>query len=159
MSWSPGCSSRRFVFGRRTGDRQHHRRGWTLPGNQLRLLFWRVWAGLLPGVTRRDLIRAVHKGREYALELSPVIYQQYERGFFVPAGIPHRPGTALTLEIQQPSDVYTLLETHSGGKRMSPQADSCGNVFFPVVITSCHSRNTCCKISAKASRNRRQEMP
>jgi hypothetical protein len=39
----------------------------------------------------------------------------------VPAGLPHRPGTALTLEIQQPSDVYTLLETHAGGKPMPPQ--------------------------------------
>src|SRR5206468_3052639 len=54
-------------------------------------------------------------------ELSPAIYQEYGTGFFVPAGVPHRPGTALTLEIQQPSDVYTLLETYSGGKRMSPQ--------------------------------------
>ena len=34
---------------------------------------------------------------------------------------PHSPGTALTLEIQQPSDVYTLLETRSAGKEMSPQ--------------------------------------
>jgi hypothetical protein len=76
--------------------------------------------GLYPGVTRRELVEAVRKGRDHALELSPVIYQEYETGFFAPAGIPHRPGTALTLEIQQPSDVYTLLETHSGGKPMSP---------------------------------------
>ena len=33
----------------------------------------------------------------------------------------HSPGTALTLEIQQPSDVYTLLETHSAGKAMRPE--------------------------------------
>jgi len=74
--------------------------------------------GLHPGVTRKQLVEAVRKGREYALELSPVFYQEIEQGFFVPAGIPHRPGTALTLEIQQPSDVYTLLETHSGGEPM-----------------------------------------
>jgi hypothetical protein len=78
-------------------------------------------AGLYSGVTRRDLIAAVKKGREYALELSPVLYQEFETGFFVPAGVPHRPGTALTLEIQQPSDVYTLLETHAAGKPMPPQ--------------------------------------
>jgi len=77
--------------------------------------------GLHEGVTRRDLIEAVHKGRDLALELSPAIYQQFGAGFFVPAGVPHRPGTALTLEIQQPSDVYALLETHAGGKRMSPR--------------------------------------
>lgn len=78
-------------------------------------------AGLYPGVTRRQLVAAVEKGPQHALELSPVMYQHYAQGFFVPAGIPHRPGTALTLEIQQPSDVYTLLETHAGGKRMPPQ--------------------------------------
>jgi mannose-6-phosphate isomerase class I len=77
--------------------------------------------GLYDGVTRRELVNAVRKGPQYALELSPVIYQHYEQGFFVPAGLPHRPGTALTLEIQQPSDVYTLLETHAGGKPMSAQ--------------------------------------
>jgi hypothetical protein len=77
-------------------------------------------AGLRPGVTREELVRAVRKGRDYALELSPVINQRYGEGFFVLSGIPHRPGTALTLEIQQPSDVYTLLEDTAGGKKMSP---------------------------------------
>src|SRR3954468_14266408 len=77
--------------------------------------------GLHEGVTERELIEAVTRGRDYALELSPVLYQQFETGFFVPAGIPHSPGTALTLEIQQPSDVYTLLETRAAGKEMSPQ--------------------------------------
>jgi hypothetical protein len=78
-------------------------------------------AGLRPGVTREELIRAVRKGRDYALELSPVMNQLYGEGFFVPSGIPHRPGTALTLEIQQPSDVYTLLEDTAGGKKMAPE--------------------------------------
>ena len=77
--------------------------------------------GLYPGVTMKELKDAITKGRDYALELSPYIYQRYGEGFFVPGGLPHRPGTALTLEIQQPSDVYTLLETHSGGRRMSPK--------------------------------------
>src|SRR5207249_1119657 len=40
-------------------------------------------------------------------------------GFFVPAGVPHRPGTALTLEIQEPSDVYTMLERESGGRTLT----------------------------------------
>jgi mannose-6-phosphate isomerase class I len=65
-------------------------------------------AGLYPDVTRQELIHAVHRGTDHALELSPCIYQQFGQGFFVPAGVPHRPGTALTLEIQQPSDVYAL---------------------------------------------------
>lgn len=77
--------------------------------------------GLHQGVTRRELARTVRAGRDYALELSPVFYQEYESGFFVPAGVPHSPGTTLTLEIQQPSDVYTLLETRAAGKEMPPQ--------------------------------------
>jgi mannose-6-phosphate isomerase class I len=78
-------------------------------------------AGLYEGVTRRNIIEAVRRGPQHALELSPSFYQAYEGGFFVPAGVPHRPGTALTLEIQQPSDVYTLLETHAAGRRMPPR--------------------------------------
>lgn len=68
--------------------------------------------GLLSGVTRATLAEAIRQGR--ALELSPVFHQRPGEGFYVPAGIPHRPGTALTLEIQQPSDVYTLLERRWG---------------------------------------------
>ncbi len=78
-------------------------------------------AGLLPGVKAKDLVSAVKHGREAALELSPSFYQCLGEGFFVPAGVPHRPGSALTLEIQQPSDVYTLMETHAAGKLMPPQ--------------------------------------
>jgi mannose-6-phosphate isomerase class I len=77
--------------------------------------------GLHAHVTRRELIDAVKRGPQHALELSPCLYQEYETGFFVPAGVPHRPGTALTLEIQQPADVNTFLETHAGGKRRPPE--------------------------------------
>ena len=66
--------------------------------------------GLHPGVTARDLLAAVARGRDYVIDLSPVFHQRFGTGFFTPAGLPHSPGTALTLEIQQPSDVYTLLE-------------------------------------------------
>jgi len=77
--------------------------------------------GLHKGVSLDELKRAIEKGRDYLLELSPHFYQRYGEGFFVPAGVPHRPGTALTLEVQQPSDVYTLLETKINGRRMSPR--------------------------------------
>lgn len=77
-------------------------------------------AGLYPGVTRQELARAIAAGRDRLLELSPAIYQRTGEGFYVPAGVPHRPGTALTLEIQQPSDVFTLLERVSAsGQRFS----------------------------------------
>jgi mannose-6-phosphate isomerase class I len=66
-------------------------------------------AGLHQGVTARELRAAIECSAERALELSPSFHQARESGFFVPAGVPHRPGTAITLEIQQPSDVYSLL--------------------------------------------------
>jgi len=77
--------------------------------------------GLRKGVGIEELKRAIKKGRDYLLELSPYFYQRYGEGFFVPAGVPHRPGTALTIEVQQPSDVYTLLETKSNGKKLSKE--------------------------------------
>jgi mannose-6-phosphate isomerase class I len=77
--------------------------------------------GLRPGVTKQELSRAIDKGGDYFLDLSPAFSQAFEEGFHVPAGIPHRPGTALTLELQQPSDVYTHLDWFSGGEKLSPQ--------------------------------------
>jgi hypothetical protein len=35
-------------------------------------------------------------------------------GFHVPAGIPHAPGTALTLELQEDSDVFSVMQAKSG---------------------------------------------
>ena len=77
--------------------------------------------GLSPGVTKEQLLQAIAKGTDYSLDLCPVAAQRYGQGLHVPAGIPHRPGTALTLEIQQPSDVCTRLDWFSGGQRLSPQ--------------------------------------
>lgn len=76
--------------------------------------------GLVAGTTRRALAEAIAAGGGRVLELSPVIHQRIGEGCFVPAGIPHRPGTALTLEIQEPSDVYTMLERESGGRTLTP---------------------------------------
>jgi hypothetical protein len=77
--------------------------------------------GLHPGVTKQQLRRAIEEGGDSILDLSPAFAQRFEEGFHVPAGIPHRPGTALTLELQQPSDVYTHLDWFSGGEKLSPQ--------------------------------------
>lgn len=77
--------------------------------------------GLMPGVGEEELFAAIERGRDYLLELSPYYLQRTGEGYFTPAGVPHRPGTALCLEIQQPSDVYTLLETESDGRKMSPE--------------------------------------
>lgn len=75
--------------------------------------------GLLPGTTQRDLADAIAEGGGRVLELSPVVHQKIGAGFFVPSGVPHRPGTALTLEVQQPSDVSTMLERVSAGRVLS----------------------------------------
>lgn len=77
--------------------------------------------GLHPGVTKQQLRRAIEEGGDSILDLSPAFAQRFQEGFHVPAGIPHRPGTALTLELQQPSDVYTHLDWFSGGEKLSPQ--------------------------------------
>jgi hypothetical protein len=77
--------------------------------------------GLHPGVSKQQLRRAIEQGADSILDLSPAFAQRFEEGFHVPAGIPHRPGTALTLELQQPSDVYTHLDWFSGGEKLSPQ--------------------------------------
>lgn len=43
-------------------------------------------------------------------------YQLYpDDGFHVPAGVPHAPGTALTLELQEDSDVFAILQAYSAG--------------------------------------------
>jgi hypothetical protein len=76
--------------------------------------------GFCDGVTRTQLLHAIERGREYALELSPSMYQEIGQGFFLPAAVPHRPGTALTLEVQQPSDVSTLFENEIAGHKLSP---------------------------------------
>ena len=77
--------------------------------------------GLHPGVTLDDLARAISRGGECALELSPVATQVFGQGMYVPAGVPHRPGTALTLEIQQPSDVSLHLEWEFMDRRKTPE--------------------------------------
>jgi hypothetical protein len=49
-------------------------------------------------------------------------YQQVPgEGFHVPAGVPHAPGTALTLELQEDSDVFAVLQAMVGGEILSKE--------------------------------------
>jgi hypothetical protein len=49
-------------------------------------------------------------------------YQQVPgEGFHVPAGVPHAPGTALTLELQEDSDVFAVLQARVGGEILSKE--------------------------------------
>ncbi len=76
--------------------------------------------GLRPGTTRQELKAAVEAGTDAMLRRSPVFLQAFEEGFYVPAGVVHRPGTAMTLEIQQPSDVSIVLDDRMGDIRFTP---------------------------------------
>jgi hypothetical protein len=42
-------------------------------------------------------------------------------GFFLPSGIPHGPGTALTLELQEDSDVFAMMQALNAGKIISKE--------------------------------------
>ncbi|MCC7204357.1 MAG: hypothetical protein IT441_04710 [Phycisphaeraceae bacterium] len=76
--------------------------------------------GLYPGVTAKDIIAAMRRSTDHVIELSPGGYQNFGQGFVARAGLLHRPGTALTLEIQQPSDVYTFFQADFGGQPLDP---------------------------------------
>jgi len=78
--------------------------------------------GLYPGVTPKDVLTAMRRGTDHVIELSPGALQRIGEGSITRAGLLHRPGTALTLEIQQPSDVYTMFQTDFGGQPLPPAA-------------------------------------
>jgi hypothetical protein len=42
-------------------------------------------------------------------------------GFFIPSGVPHGPGTALTLELQEDSDVFAMLQALNAGQIISKE--------------------------------------
>lgn len=42
-------------------------------------------------------------------------------GWHIPAGVLHAPGTALTIELQEDSDVFAMLQAVSGGRRLSKE--------------------------------------
>jgi len=77
--------------------------------------------GLRPTTSPAELLRAIAQGGETALELSPCFLQRHGEGFLIPAGVVHRPGTALTLEIQQPSDVSIKLDDRIACLKLAPE--------------------------------------
>ena len=50
------------------------------------------------------------------LKHSRAYYQAPGEGFHLPAGVPHAPGTALTVELQEDSDVFAVLQARVAGK-------------------------------------------
>ena len=55
------------------------------------------------------------------LQHSRAYIQVRGEGFHLPAGIPHAPGTALTLELQEESDVFSNLQALLNGKILSKE--------------------------------------
>jgi len=78
--------------------------------------------GIYPGVDAKAILSAMSKSSDHVLELSPGAIQNFGEGYFTRAGLLHRPGSALTLEIQQPSDVYTLFQYDFGGEPLPREA-------------------------------------
>jgi hypothetical protein len=53
------------------------------------------------------------------LRYSPAYLQVAEEGYFVPSGVLHAPGTALTLELQEDSDSMAIFQALNAGKVIS----------------------------------------
>jgi len=82
--------------------------------------FFGVHSTLSPEEAERDLVRHLEEWEgTNVLALSKAYHQFLEGGYFVPSGILHSPGTALTLELQEDSDAMAFLQAECGGKHLS----------------------------------------
>lgn len=55
------------------------------------------------------------------LRHSAAYLQVAEEGFHVPSGVLHAPGSALTIELQEDSDVFAMLQAVTGGTKISKE--------------------------------------
>ncbi|WP_084075438.1 hypothetical protein [Demequina sp. NBRC 110052] len=55
------------------------------------------------------------------LSLSQAFLQLEEHGFFVPSGVLHAPGTAMTVELQEDSDTLAMLQAVNSGQEISKE--------------------------------------
>jgi len=70
-----------------------------------------------PDVTEEDLLPILKRWNDdKVLDLSPAYRLNPREGFHIFPGVPHAPGTALTFEIQEESDVYNMLQAVCYGK-------------------------------------------
>ncbi len=82
--------------------------------------------GFLPGFAQADvyarlLDKLVAWRDDSVLELAQAVRIEPGTGFFVPSGFMHAPGTALTLEIQEPSDTLAMFQAVNGGRPTSKE--------------------------------------
>ncbi|BDF59664.1 hypothetical protein CE91St36_24810 [Christensenellaceae bacterium] len=78
--------------------------------------------GLLPGVTKKDVVKALENWGKYGdngiLELSVAYKLKLGTGWNVPAGILHAPGSLVTYEPQRVSDTSMFMQSMVHGKYM-----------------------------------------
>jgi hypothetical protein len=55
------------------------------------------------------------------LQLAPAYLLVADEGFHIPSGVLHAPGTALTIELQEDSDVFAMLQALNAGKIISKE--------------------------------------
>jgi len=76
-----------------------------------------------PDVTEENLLPILKRWNDdKVLDLSPAYRLNIGEGFHIFPGVPHAPGTALTLEAQEESDVYNMLQAVCDGRRI-PKED------------------------------------
>jgi len=79
--------------------------------------------GVHPDVNPEDLLPLLQRwDDDKVLDLSPAYRLNVGEGFHIFPGVPHAPGTALTLEIQEESDVYNVFQAVYYGRRFSKEA-------------------------------------
>ena len=83
-----------------------------------------TFLGLHPSLGRErlwdDLVEIIEDwDDDRILRYSPAYLQVAEEGFFVPSGVLHAPGTALTLELQEDSDSMAIFQALNAGTIIS----------------------------------------
>jgi hypothetical protein len=78
--------------------------------------------GLHPGTNPSDVLGCLKRWNDdKILDLSPAYRLNIGEGFYTRAGVPHAPGTALTLELGEAADEYHILQAEYMGKIFSKQ--------------------------------------
>ena len=79
--------------------------------------------GMHPGTTPEEVLEPLKRWHDdKVLDLSPAYRLNIGEGFHVASGVPHAPGTALTLELQEESDVHNMLQAKYRGGIASKEA-------------------------------------
>ncbi len=83
-----------------------------------------TFLGLLPSLDRdrvwEDLVAVIRDwDDDRILKYSPAYLQVPNDGYFVPSGVLHAPGTALTIELQEDSDSMAMFQALNAGRIIS----------------------------------------